>query len=212
MSEGRHLMHVLRDLYETGLTVEQQILLNEVVLLASAPRPMTGIERTRKWRQNQCEVTNGDATVTNVTSVTQKEKENPPYPLKKNKNLKNNNTPNEASLHTPKAKRGTRLPHEWNPPEGLWLFGREKLGLSDEVLKFETGAFRDHFWGASGQRGVKINWESTWKNWMREAIRRGRGHGPPRLQSFDDQREATRVESMEALKRKAPQDDPDRIH
>lgn len=173
----RTLMDALRDLSLTGLSVEQQILLNEVVMLASAPRPMSGAERTHKWRLNQRHVTNGDATVSGVTSVTQKE--NPPHPQKKN-----TNTPNEAKASLPpnpvQTKRGTRLPSDWKPPENLWDWGKADLGLSDETMRFETSAFRDHFCAAPQAKGLKLNWNSTWKNWMREAVRRrGKGHGPP---------------------------------
>jgi hypothetical protein len=137
--------------------------------------PVTpGAFRQRRYRERHktsLSVT-GDA-----HNVTGDAKESPPYPQKKN-----NITPTEAkTLQYPQtSKRGSRLPENWRPSDDLWAWAKEKLGINDEFLRFETGAFRDHFWAAPGQRGVKINWNSTWKNWMREAVRRrGNGHCSP---------------------------------
>ena len=100
-------------------------------------------------------------------------------------------TPTEANASVPpKPKNGTRLPENWHPHEGLWAWGKDKLGLPEDVLRFETGSFRDHFWGKSGAAANKVNWDSAWKNWMREAVRRrGKGSGPPR-QKFSPSMEA----------------------
>jgi hypothetical protein len=86
---------------------------------------------------------------------------------------KNNSTPPNPIL-TPlplkKENRAKRLPEDWQPSEGLFSSKEvQKLGLPREVLSFETEAFRDHFLG-NGVR--KIDWDRTWKNWMREAKRR----------------------------------------
>jgi hypothetical protein len=115
------------------------------------------------------------------TAESHLQKENPPDPQKKN----NIYPPMEANASIPpKPKRASRLPENWHPSDAIWVWAKEKLSVNDEFLRFETGAFRDHFWAAPGQRGVKIGWDSTWKNWMREAVRRrgnGRGQGPPRV-------------------------------
>jgi hypothetical protein len=66
--------------------------------------------------------------------------------------------------------RGTRLPDDWNPSENLWSWGKEKLPEAD--LRFETAAFKD-FWAAKpGVAGTKLDWDKTWKTWVREAVRR----------------------------------------
>jgi hypothetical protein len=155
----RTLMDALRDLSRTGLTVEQQVLLNEVVFLASPRRPMSGTERSRKSREKQRDATLNVAATKNVA-----QKEKPPTPPKE----KNIYTP-----HIPPKKHGTRLPEDWNPSDALWAWGKTKLGLADETLRFETSAFRDHFWASARATATKLNWDLTWKNWMREASRRG---------------------------------------
>jgi hypothetical protein len=79
----------------------------------------------------------------------------------------------------PKPKRedrAKRLPEDWQPSEGLLSSKTvQKLGLPREVLTFETEAFRDFFRG-NGRR--MINWDLTWTNWMREALRRSKRFTP----------------------------------
>lgn len=52
--------------------------------------------------------------------------------------------------------RGTRLPSDWQPKEH-----RER---SDELAKF-----RDYWTAIPGSKGVKLDWDATWRNWIRNA-------------------------------------------
>lgn len=55
------------------------------------------------------------------------------------------------------AKRATRLPTDWMPrPE-------------DGTDELELAKFRDYWKAAPGQRGVKLDWDATWRNWLRTA-------------------------------------------
>lgn len=76
-------------------------------------------------------------------------------------------TPNGVS-----KKRGSRLPENWIPDE---IFACSE-GLSESDVAREADRFRDYWRGQPGQRGVKLDWNSTWKNWVRKAAddRRGR--------------------------------------
>jgi len=56
-----------------------------------------------------------------------------------------------------KSSRGTRLPQDWKP--------KEEDGF-DEV---ELAKFRDYWIAVSGQKGVKRDWDATWRNWLRNA-------------------------------------------
>ena len=56
--------------------------------------------------------------------------------------------------------RGTRLEPEWFPSEHL-----------EEKLELEK--FRDYWIAQPGQKGVKTNWDATWRNWIRRAAERG---------------------------------------
>lgn len=66
--------------------------------------------------------------------------------------------------------RGTRLPADWIPgPEGVRFCKDERPDLNpDDVLE----AFRDHWASVAGQRGLKLDWQATWRNWIRKEPRR----------------------------------------
>lgn len=64
-------------------------------------------------------------------------------------------------------RRGTRLPDEWMPDQA---FARQE-GLSGADCEREADKFRDHWRSQPGQRGVKLDWAATWRNWVRNATK-----------------------------------------
>jgi hypothetical protein len=74
------------------------------------------------------------------------------------------------SISTPTA-RGTRLSDSWQPSSELIEWARIERTDIDPVK--ESDAFRDYWLSQPGQRGVKTDWDRTFKNWIRNA--RGRG-------------------------------------
>ena len=66
----------------------------------------------------------------------------------------------------PKAgARGARLPADWEPSEELKAYATSKL----VDWKLELEAFRDWWAAAPGQKGVKVDWDATWRTWVRRA-------------------------------------------
>jgi hypothetical protein len=64
-------------------------------------------------------------------------------------------------------KRGARLPDEWGPESADWGEAIKKLtigGADQELLKFH-----DYWKAQPGQRGTKLDWDATWRNWIRNA-------------------------------------------
>lgn len=55
------------------------------------------------------------------------------------------------------TKRATRLPDDWHP--------RAEDGLDN----LELAKFRDYWKAVPGQKGVKLDWDATWRNWLRTA-------------------------------------------
>lgn len=68
-------------------------------------------------------------------------------------------TPNGVS-----KKKGSRLPADWVPDE---VFARSQ-GLSAWETETEAEKFRDYWAAQPGQRGVKLDWDATWRNWVRK--------------------------------------------
>ena len=76
--------------------------------------------------------------------------------------------------------KGSRLPDGWVPARTAANLKAES-GHESAWLSRELERFRDHFIGAAGSRGVKSNWDSTWRNWIRTAEDRApRTNGRPR--------------------------------
>ena len=62
-----------------------------------------------------------------------------------------------SSSPLPRLGRGSRLPDDWQPR------------VEDGTDELELAKFRDHWKAAPGQRGVKLDWDATWRNWLRRA-------------------------------------------
>ncbi|WP_412059104.1 hypothetical protein [Bartonella sp. DGB2] len=77
---------------------------------------------------------------------------------------------------TPQSSRGCRLPPDFEPDLN---FARQQ-GLTEEKICVEVEKFRD-YWGAkAGKDATKVNWQSTWRNWIRrsqEYSAKGGGNG-----------------------------------
>lgn len=146
-----------------GMTAVHHALITELVatcLLAAGPKPpLSGTERSRLCRDRKKEACN-DATLHVAESAV-------------DSNIINNNKKQSTTPHATKPvaeTRGTRLADDWNPSECLWAWGKEKLSEPD--LRFETAAFKDYWAAVPGVRGNKLDWDKTWKGWIREAVRR----------------------------------------
>lgn len=75
---------------------------------------------------------------------------------------------NEDSLRSSSGprKRGRRLPDDFAVTPEMISWAREHTPL---VGRAETDRFVDHWTAQPGQRGVKLDWIATWRNWMRRA-------------------------------------------
>lgn len=71
----------------------------------------------------------------------------------------------DASL---RSNRGTRLPNDWSPTGEQLAFAR---GLGVDGLE-QGDRFRDYWIAQPGQKGVKLDWNGTWRNWIRRAAER----------------------------------------
>jgi hypothetical protein len=150
----------------TGLSADQHVLVTELVatcfMASMGGRPGTPRQdRNKRYYDNK--------RLKASESVLIKTGDPSPSPPYDNKNSTPLN-PIPTPLPLKKEERARRLPENWEPSEGLLSSKHiQKLGLPREVLSFETEAFRD-YWLGNGRR--MIDWDRTWSNWMREAVRR----------------------------------------
>ena len=68
--------------------------------------------------------------------------------------------------------RGARLPDDWFLPKewGDWAVGE---GWSIQGIKIEADKFRDYWISKAGSGAVKLDWQATWRNWIRAANQKG---------------------------------------
>lgn len=67
-----------------------------------------------------------------------------------------------------KEKKGTRLTDEWGVTSKNLELG-ETLGLTTQEIYHEADKFRDYWIAKPGQAGLKLDWDRTFANWLRNA-------------------------------------------
>lgn len=73
-------------------------------------------------------------------------------------------TPNGVS----KKRRGSRLSDDWFLPRA-WGDWAQAEGFSADTIRSEADKFKDYWISTPGQKGVKLDWQATWRNWMRNS-------------------------------------------
>lgn len=110
------------------------------------------------------------------------EPENPKTPV-----VDSNNTPDNSGNNTSqqqrrpsRASRGTRLPDDFEPIPNILELARS-LGFSDAEYWDHFERFQDYWRGVSGAKGVKLDWQGTWRNRIKDLAdhRRSRTNGKP---------------------------------
>jgi DNA-binding Lrp family transcriptional regulator len=74
------------------------------------------------------------------------------------------------TITKPLREPSTRLPDDWQPSEASLTQMKEHFPTID--FKLETHAFRDYWTAIPGSRGMKVDWDATWRNWIRNAYKR----------------------------------------
>lgn len=65
-----------------------------------------------------------------------------------------------------RSDRATRLPEDWRPEPEPELV--EAIGGQGAAAR-EFDKFRDYWRGKAGKDGRKLDWQGTWRNWLRRA-------------------------------------------
>lgn len=65
------------------------------------------------------------------------------------------------------GRRGTRVPDDFAVTADMVQWATENAPNVD--VRTETAKFLDYWRGRAGQGGVKLDWNATWRNWMRKA-------------------------------------------
>src|SRR5690606_26079379 len=73
----------------------------------------------------------------------------------------------DAAAPTP-PKKGRRIPDGWTPSR---TDANEKAegGADPDRLRLELDKFHDYWSAKTGQQATKLDWDATWRNWLRNA-------------------------------------------
>ncbi len=176
-----------------GVAASAIVLAIRTVELASVTRDVTcdahsdtpGAIRTRRWREKR----NQNVMLAEANDAAQQpvsERHTIPSHVTQRCDLTSLSLKEASNKGSEERKvvaraRGTRLADDWQPSEKTEKFVRE-LGLDPAALRDE---FVD-FWSAvPGSRGLKLDWDKTFKNRARDVAGRKRGtHATPAPNRF----------------------------
>ena len=68
-------------------------------------------------------------------------------------------------------KRGTRLPLDWEPSDDLKLWAHCQHGFDPIEFPSEIASFKDYWKAKTGKDATKHDWDATFRNWIRKAIK-----------------------------------------
>lgn len=106
---------------------------------------------------------------------------------------KENIPPDSLRESPPKAeKRGSRLPRDWRVSESDRQFAID-AGLCQSDVDRIAGTFRDYWVAQPGQKGVKLDWPATWRNWCRREVDRGRSRSRDGPSNAGEQTQSQRI-------------------
>jgi hypothetical protein len=150
---------------------------------AAKERQKRARERARERRETEASrrdegVTHGDVT----PDVTGPPTRPDPTP-KRTETPDGVSGPSAAAAGRP-TKRGTRIPDPFPITAEMVAWARENApGIDHRAV---TERFVDYWRGISGTKGVKADWEATWRNWLRrESENRPAGRPSPTQAAMD---------------------------
>lgn len=75
----------------------------------------------------------------------------------------------EPRTREKKTASGSRLPADWSIPDG-WIAEAKKIRPEwhDQHVLRVADQFKDYWTDQPGQKGVKVSWIGTWRNWCRK--------------------------------------------
>ena len=161
----------------TGDALLQAIAEMENAIRAEPKPRSSGAVRQQRYRENQLNKHN--KTSQNVTS--DDSDETPPLspsPLSSPHTPLLTPRPHTHPDNNTRARKGTRLPADWQPSELTGDTGDAVKIWPPGSLDRELARFRDWAASVTGKNAVKSDWQAAWRNWIRKVQDEGRyGHG-----------------------------------
>ena len=74
---------------------------------------------------------------------------------------------------TAKQKRACRLPDDWRLPRSWGEWAMQEMGMTADAVRWEADKFADYWHAKAGANACKVNWQATWRNWIRKNAESG---------------------------------------
>ncbi len=166
---------VVRELVAAGVTGDALVTACERIEAAATPLRSTGAERTARWRERN-KKRHSDVTASQVTLT--------PSPLVPPLSPAPLSPPIIPPTPAPLARarpatRGSRLPADFSPIPAITELAKAR-GLTEPEIADQLERFRDWAKAATGQIGVKNDWQAAFRNWIKRAAddkKRKSGYG-----------------------------------
>jgi hypothetical protein len=85
----------------------------------------------------------------------------------------------------PPSKRGTRMRRDWRPSRDTQAMAKQ-LGIVNGWGDATLANFIDYWLGVPGQKGIKLDWDATYRNELRKEVH-ARRHFPSTYENTNDQ-------------------------
>lgn len=86
--------------------------------------------------------------------------------------------------HVKGAAQGGRLPKDFAMPADWIAWAQAQRFWTTDVCETVAAEFSDYWHSQPGQRGVKLDWFATWRNWVRRSRQPNGERAPARQSSY----------------------------
>ena len=93
------------------------------------------------------------------------------------------------------TQRGSRIADDLTLSADWKLFAERERNWDSDAISAEFSLFHDYWRSQAGQRGVKVDWFATWRNWVRNSRRPNGLHTPVR-ENFDARESLQRTAAL----------------
>ncbi|WP_218972767.1 hypothetical protein [Neopusillimonas maritima] len=136
-------------------------------------------ETNQNTQKPECHAASRNVTLDKDTDKEEEKRESSSPAAQPNPTLTKSNTPKAARLPT-----DWQLPDEW----AQWAM-EQHPGLTPAGVKYIADSFRDYWLAKGGADARKVDWQATWRNWVRRekspAIRASPGAMPNRQEALE---------------------------
>lgn len=155
-------------LVEAGVSAEQLAALVKADLMereaALTEKRAKDAERQRRHRESR------DVTVTDSDNG------DPSLSRPPNEKISNPPTHTHPDISS-RARKAARLPADWNPGPLSGEIAAAVARWPPKAVERELERFRDWAKSAPDKSGLKLDWQATWRNWLRRVEDEGRYRG-----------------------------------